>query len=75
MSVLVMNVPATLQPDGLTLRLDEKLPLPSGRVNVTIRPAEPVTGPTMLEVLERIHRDRHRRRAAAVERTRNGRRH
>ncbi|HWG44759.1 MAG TPA: hypothetical protein VN688_18435 [Gemmataceae bacterium] len=50
-------IEATLQPDGLTLQLDNKLTLPPGRVTLTVRPAGPKPGPTMLEVLDRIHRD------------------
>ena len=53
------NIHATLQPDGLTLRLEEKLALPPGRVSLTIQLAEPTTGPTMLEVLNRIHREQY----------------
>ena len=57
MGFSTMNVPATLQPDGVTLRLEEKLTLPPGRVKVTVQPAEPPSGPTMLEVLTRIHQE------------------
>jgi hypothetical protein len=56
-----ITVEATLQPDGVTLRLEKKLALPPGRVTVTVQPTEPRAGPTMLEVLDRIHRDQQRR--------------
>ena len=36
-SNIPVHVTATLQPDGMTLRLEEKLALPPGRVNVTIQ--------------------------------------
>jgi hypothetical protein len=49
---------ATLQPDGVTLRLDQRIELPPGKVVVTVVPAPVRTGPTMMEVLDRIHRDR-----------------
>jgi hypothetical protein len=61
MGVSTMNVHATLQPDGLTLRLEEKLTLPPGRVSVTIQAEESTAGPTMLEVLKRIHREQFER--------------
>ena len=57
MTTTPITVEATLQPDGVTLHLMKKLVLPSGRVLVTVRPAETRTGPTMLEVLDRIHRE------------------
>ncbi len=56
-----ITVEATLQPDGVTLQLDRKLTLPPGRVTVTVQPTEPGSGPTMLEVLDRIHRDQQQR--------------
>ena len=52
-----ITLEATLQPDGVTLRLEEKLALLPGRVTVTLQPPAPNTGPTMLEVLDRIHHD------------------
>ncbi len=52
---------ATLQPDGLTLQLEKKLTLPPGRVTVTVQPSGGKSGPTMLEVLDRIHQDQQRR--------------
>ncbi len=66
MGLSTMNVPATLQADGVTLRLEEKLTLPPGRVNVTIEPAEPRNGPTMLEVLGRIHQEQLQRGRRAM---------
>lgn len=50
-----ITIDATLQADGLTLNLANKLPLPPGPVTVTVRSAISSTGPTMLEVLDRIH--------------------
>jgi hypothetical protein len=49
---------ATLQPDGRTLQLDEKIGLAPGRVSVTVQAARPKSGPTMLEELDRIVKDR-----------------
>jgi hypothetical protein len=43
------------------MRLEKKLPLPPGRVTLTVQPAIPSSGPTMLEVLDRIHRDQQQR--------------
>jgi hypothetical protein len=56
-----ITVEATLQPDGVTLHLEKKLPLPPGRVTVIVQPTERVSGPTMLDVLDRIHRDQQQR--------------
>jgi hypothetical protein len=56
-----ITIEATLQPDGVTLHLEKKLGLPAGRVLVTVQLMEPRTGPTMLEVLDRIHRDQQQR--------------
>jgi hypothetical protein len=61
MSTMTITVEATLQPDGVTLQLDKKVALPPGRVTVTVQPTMPLTGPTMLEVLDRIHRDQQQR--------------
>src|SRR5947209_17907130 len=61
MTAYAITVEATLQPDGVTLQLAKKLTLPPGRVTVTVQSAGPVAGPTMLEVLDRIHRDQQRR--------------
>ncbi|MCI0640978.1 MAG: hypothetical protein L0Y72_07635 [Gemmataceae bacterium] len=52
-----MTINGILQPDGVTLQLDKKLDLPPGRVTVTVAAAARPKGLTMLEVLERIHRD------------------
>src|SRR2546430_12045577 len=54
-------VGATLKPDGVTLQLEKKLALPPGPVTVTVHPAAAGSGPTMLEVLERIHREQAQR--------------
>jgi hypothetical protein len=61
MSTSTITVGATLQPDGVTLQLEKKLPLPPGRVTVIVQPAEQRSGPTMLEVLDRIHREQQER--------------
>jgi hypothetical protein len=47
--------------DERTLKLDEALPVQAGKVRVTVEvlPTEP--GPTLDEVLERIHRGQHER--------------
>src|SRR5579859_870745 len=60
MTTHMITVAATLQPDGVTLQLEKKLALPPGRVTITVQPTMPPTGPTMLEVLDRIHRDQQR---------------
>jgi hypothetical protein len=56
-----VTVQGTLQPDGVTLHLERKLALPPGRVTVTVQPTAPARGPTMLEVLDCIHRDQQQR--------------
>lgn len=56
-----VTVNGVLQPDGETLRLEKKLALPPGRVTVTVQPVAPQSGQTMLEVLDRIHRDQQQR--------------
>ena len=61
MTITTITVEATLQADGVTLRLEEKLALPPGRVRVTVQPTVPRTGATMLEVLDRIHQDQQQR--------------
>ena len=61
MTTTTITVEATLQPDGVTLHLEKKLALSPGRVTVTVQPLEPGSGPTMLEVLDRIHRDQQQR--------------
>ena len=57
MNLNSITVETTLQPDGVTLQLEKKLGIPPGRVVLTVQPTVPQPGPTMLEVLERIHRD------------------
>lgn len=52
-----ITVEATLQADGVTLQLVQRLALPPGRVTVTVQPTEPRSGPSMVEVLDRIHHD------------------
>ena len=66
MGLSTINVPATLQADGVTLRLEVKLTLPPGRVTVSIQPAELSSGPTMLEVLSRIQQERVQRGQRAM---------
>ncbi len=61
MTTTTITVEATLEPDGVTLHLEKKVALPPGRVTVTVQPSGPVSGPTMLEALDRIHRDQQQR--------------
>lgn len=61
MTTTTITVEATLQPDGVTLQLEQKVALPPGRVIVTMQPTQAKTGPTMLEVLDRIHHDQQQR--------------
>jgi hypothetical protein len=61
MTVTATTIEATLQPDGVTLQLDHKLALPPGRVTITVQLTASKAGPTMLEVLDRIHRDQQQR--------------
>ncbi len=61
MPTTTITVEATLQSDGVTIRLEKQLALPPGRVTVTVQPTVPKTGPTMMEVLDRIHRDQQQR--------------
>jgi hypothetical protein len=61
MTTTTITLEATLQPDGITLQLDKKVALAPGRVIVTMSPSESRTGPTMVEVLDRIHHDQQRR--------------
>ena len=60
-----ITVEAILQPDGMTLQLEETLALPPGRVTVTVQ-SRRRAGPTMLEVLDRIHRDQRQRGKALM---------
>jgi hypothetical protein len=61
MNASTITIEATLQPDGLTLQLDNKLTLPPGRVTLTVQVVAPGSGPTMLEVLDHIHRAQQQR--------------
>src|SRR5437660_3252431 len=61
MITTTITVAASLQPDGLTLQLEKKLALPPGRVTVTVQATRARSGPTMLEVLDGIHRDQQQR--------------
>jgi hypothetical protein len=73
MAATSCTVEATLEPDGVTLRLEKRLALPTGRVLVTVQPAGPSPGPTMLEVLDRIHRGQQQRGRNTDDRSGNGR--
>jgi hypothetical protein len=61
MADMSITVNGTLHPDGITVQLEKKVGLPPGRVTLEVRPANPPSGPTMLEVLDRIHRDQRQR--------------
>jgi hypothetical protein len=61
MTTSTITVEATLQADGVSLQLDKKVALPPGRVTVTVQPLEASSGMTMLEALDRIHRDQQKR--------------
>lgn len=61
MTTTAITIEATLQPDGVTLQLHNKLSLPPGRVTVTVQSTALRSGPTMLEVLDRIHREQQQR--------------
>jgi hypothetical protein len=61
-----VTVNGTLQPDGITVQLEQKVALPPGRVTVEVRPAGPPSGPTMLEVLDRILLDQRQRARAPM---------
>lgn len=64
MTTDAITIHGTLQADGVTLQLEQKAALPPGRVTVTVRAAQPMqagAGPTMVEVLDRIHRDQQAR--------------
>lgn len=58
-----ITVEGTLHADGVTLQLEKKVALPPGRVTVTVQaaPGQAGAGPTMVEVLDRIHRDQQAR--------------
>jgi hypothetical protein len=53
-----VSAEAVLQPDGVTLRLTKKISLPPGQVIVTVQPATSGAGPRMIDVLDRIRRER-----------------
>ncbi len=61
MTATTITVEATLQPDGVTLHLKNRVAMPPGLVTVTVQPVGPVSGPAMLEVLDRIHHDQQQR--------------
>lgn len=61
MSSSPITVEATLGADGVTLHLDKKLPLPPGRVTVSISAPGPEVRPGMLEVLQQIHQNQRER--------------
>jgi hypothetical protein len=61
MTTNIITVDATLNADGMTLQLEKKISLPPGRVMVTVQSTGPRPGPTMLEVLDRIHQDQQQR--------------
>src|SRR5947208_6907971 len=53
MSATVVEIQGTLQPDG-TLVLDEKPPLPPGRVRVALRPLDELAQTPVWQTLDRI---------------------
>jgi hypothetical protein len=63
MTTDTITIQGTLQPDGVTVQLEKKVALPPGRVTVTVQaaPVQDRAGPTMVEVLDRIHRDQQAR--------------
>ncbi len=64
MTTDTITIEGMLREDGVTLQLREKVDLPPGRVTVTVQAAQPMqTGnePAMVEVLERILRERRSR--------------
>lgn len=61
MNTTTITIEAMLQPDGVTLHLQQKLALPPGPVRVTVQSTRKVSSPTMLEVLDRIHREQQQR--------------
>ena len=66
MNTVKATVQATLDADGVTLRLEEKLPLPPGRVQVTVQRSVEPSRPGLLEVLDQIHRDQRARGRSAM---------
>src|SRR5947209_19179938 len=61
MAATTINSEGILQPDGMTLQREKKVSLPPGPVTVTVQPTGANAGPTMLEVLDRIHREQQQR--------------
>lgn len=63
MTTDTITIQGTLQADGVTVQLEQKVALPPGRVTVTVQATkvQSVAGPTMVEVLDRIHRDQQQR--------------
>jgi len=61
MSISAITVEATLASDGMSLQLERKVTLPPGRVTVTVHAATAKSGPTMLAVLDQIHRAQQQR--------------
>ncbi len=54
---MTIMIEAVLQPDGMTLLLEKKLNLAPDRVTLTVQSNVQTAGLSMLEMLERIHRD------------------
>jgi glycine betaine/choline ABC-type transport system substrate-binding protein len=61
MTKSTITTDATLEPDGMTVHFDKRIALPPGRVTVTVESIVPKAGPSMLDVLERIHADQRQR--------------
>lgn len=61
MSTQSIVVAGTLQSDGQTLLLDQKLGVPPGRVTLTLQSSRPAHAATMLETLDRIHTEQKQR--------------
>lgn len=57
MSNSPIKIDAILRPDGMTLDLPTKLPIPSGKVTILVQSNATSLGPTLLETLDRIHQD------------------
>lgn len=62
MTTNTITIQGTLQADGVTLQLEQRVALPPGRVTVTVQAAPAVqSGPTMVEALDCIHCDQQAR--------------
>lgn len=61
MTTSPITIGGTLQSDGVTLQLEQRVALPPGRVTVTVQLASPGSGPSLLEVLDHIHRSQQQR--------------